>query len=72
MTCAIPAPAQPMPDACLSISSTSRYRGNDSDYSSWLYKPDYDKHTHECPACENVMIEVVRYRKAASLRQWRH
>ena len=26
------------------------------------YKPDYDKRTHECPACENVMIEVVRYR----------
>ena len=30
--------------------------------SNWLYKPDYDKRTHECPACENVMIEVVRYR----------
>jgi hypothetical protein len=25
-------------------------------------KPDYDKRTYECPACENVMIEVVKYR----------
>ena len=25
-------------------------------------KPDYDKRTYECPVCENVMIEVVKYR----------
>ena len=25
-------------------------------------KPDYDKRTYECPACENVVIEVVKYR----------
>jgi DNA-directed RNA polymerase subunit RPC12/RpoP len=25
-------------------------------------KPDYDKRTYECPACENVIVEVVKYR----------
>ena len=24
-------------------------------------KSDYDKRTYECPVCENVMIEVVKY-----------
>jgi Zn-finger nucleic acid-binding protein len=27
-----------------------------------LDKPDHDKRTYECPACENVIIEVVKYR----------
>ena len=25
-------------------------------------KPDHDKRTYECPACDNVAIEVVKYR----------
>jgi len=25
-------------------------------------EPDYDKRTFECPACHNVVIEVVKFR----------
>jgi len=25
-------------------------------------EPDYDKRTYECPACDNVLIEIVKYR----------
>jgi hypothetical protein len=25
--------------------------------------PDYDKRTFECPKCENVVIEIVKYRR---------
>ena len=25
-------------------------------------EPDYDKRTYECPACDNVLVEIVKYR----------
>ena len=28
-------------------------------------KPDYDKRTFECPVCPNVIVKVVKYRRAA-------
>ena len=37
------------------------------DVSMWLAhvepdKPDHDKCTFECPVCENVVVEIAKYR----------